>query len=158
TDHDLHREGADLFKRYNVVMTGSHPEYYTGEMADAWEDYLQSGGRGMYLASNGLYWVSSIHPEKPWVMEVRKGETGARAWQACPGEYYLSTNGERSGLWRARARATQKIWGTGFTSFGFDHSGYFVQMPDASAPEAGWIFEGISPEERIGDFGLVGGG
>src|SRR5699024_136363 len=92
TDHDLHREGADLFNRYNVVLTGSHPEYYTSEMADAWEDYLQHGGRGMYLASNGMYWVSSIHPEKPWVMEVRKGETGARAWQARPGEYYLSTN------------------------------------------------------------------
>lgn len=112
----------------------------------------------MYLASNGLYWVSSLHPEKPWVMEVRKGETGAKAWQARPGEYHHSTTGERGGLWRCRARATQKIWGTGFTSFGFDHSGYFVPMPDSKDPDVNWIFEGFEDGERIGDFGLVGGG
>jgi N,N-dimethylformamidase len=158
TDHDLIREGADLFKRYNVVLTGSHPEYYSTGMVDAWEDYLCAGGRGMYLASNGIYWIASTHPEKPWVMEVRKGETGAAAWKARPGELFHSTTGERGGLWRQRARATQKIWGTGFSSFGFDHSGYFVQMPDAQEERASWIMEGIAQDETIGDFGLVGGG
>jgi N,N-dimethylformamidase len=158
TDHDLIEQGADLFKRYNVVVTGSHPEYYSESMVDAWEDYLCDGGRGMYLASNGIYWIVSPHPEKPYVMEVRKGESGAKAWQARPGELHHSTTGERGGLWRARARATQKIWGTGFSSFGFDHSGYFVQMPDSRDERAAWIMEGIDPEEAIGDFGLVGGG
>lgn len=158
TDHDLNREGAELLKRYNVVMTGSHAEYTSWEMEDAWEDYLADGGRGMYLGSNALYWVTSSHPEKPWVIEVRKGETGAKAWQARPGELYHSTTGERGGIWRNRARAPQKIWGTGFTSFGFDHSGYFVPMPDSKDPEMRWIFEGLEQDERIGDFGLVGGG
>jgi N,N-dimethylformamidase len=158
TDHDLIEQGPELFQRYNVVLTGSHPEYYSTSMVDAWEDYLCAGGRGMYLASNGIYWIASVHPEKPWVMEVRKGETGAAAWKARPGEYYHSTSGERGGLWRQRARATQKIWGTGFSSFGFDHSGYFVQMPDARDERAAWIMDGIEPDEKIGDFGLVGGG
>jgi N,N-dimethylformamidase len=27
TDHDLHFEGAELLRRYRVVVTGSHPEY-----------------------------------------------------------------------------------------------------------------------------------
>jgi N,N-dimethylformamidase len=107
---------------------------------------------------NGIYWVVSTHPEKPWLMEVRKGENGARAWQARPGELFHSTTGERGGLWRNRARATQKIWGTGFTGFGFDHCGYFVPMPDAKHPRAAWIMKGLEQEERIGDFGLVGGG
>jgi N,N-dimethylformamidase len=112
----------------------------------------------MYLGANGIYWVVSVHPEKPWVMEVRKGETGAAAWKARPGEYHHSTSGERGGLWRYRARAPQKIWGTGFTSFGFDHSGHFVQMPDARGEQAAWIMDGVEEDEVIGDFGLVGGG
>ena len=158
TDHDLIREGAELFKRYNVVLTNSHPEYYSWEMIDSWEEYLGAGGRGMYLSSNGIYWVVATHPEKPWVMEVRKGETGAKAWQGRPGELHLSTSGERSGIWRARGRATQKIWGTGFTSFGFDHSGYFVPMPDSKEEQAAWIMAGVEDEATLGDFGLVGGG
>ena len=127
-------------------------------MVDAWEDYLCAGGRGMYLGANGIYWVVSTHPEKPWVMEVRKGETGAKAWQARPGELHHSTTGERGGLWRCRARAPQKIWGTGFTSFGFDHSGYFAADPGCSDAAGLWITDGIGPDEAIGDFGLVGGG
>ncbi|MCO5072165.1 MAG: hypothetical protein M9944_13245 [Rhizobiaceae bacterium] len=158
TDHDLHVEGVNLLKRYKVVVTGSHPEYYSGEMIDAWEDYLADGGRGMYLGGNGMYWVVSFHPEKPWVMEVRKGESGTTRVQATPGEFHHSTSGERGGLWRHRARASQKVWGVGISAFGFDSSTYFVQMKDASATEASWIMAGISPEEKIGDFGLTGGG
>ena len=158
TDRELHDEGAALLSRYKVVMTGSHPEYYSREMLDAWEQYLGDGGRGMYLGSNGFYWIINWHPEKRHLMEVRKGELGSRAWQAEPGEYYLQTNGERSGLWRARARAPQKLFGVGFTSEGFDHSSYYVQMPDARDSEVAFIMDGIAPEERIGDFGLVGGG
>lgn len=157
TEHDLMEQGKDLLQRYNVVLTGSHPEYYSGAMLDAWEDYLCAGGRGMYLAANGFYWVTSVHPEKPWVIEVRK-ELGVTAWNSPPGELYHSTTGERGGRWRARSRPPQKIFGTGMTSYGFDHSGYYVQMPDSQDERAAWIFKGINPDERIGDFGLVGGG
>lgn len=157
TEHDLHEQGLDLLKRYNVVLTGSHPEYYSLEMLDAWEDYLCAGGRGMYLAANGFYWIIAPHPEKPWVMEVRK-ELGVTAWAARPGEYHYSTTGRRGGRSRGRGRAPQKIFGTGMTSYGFDHSGYFVQMPDSQDKRAAWIMEGIAPDEKIGDFGLVGGG
>jgi len=158
TDYELHTEGAALLERYGVVLTGTHPEYYSREMLDAWEAYLGDGGRGVYLGANGFYWVINWHPEKPYLMEVRKAELGSRAWQAAPGEYHLQTNGERSGLWRARGRPPQKIFGVGFTSEGFDESMPYTQMPDARDPRAAFIFEGIDPEEQIGDFGLVGGG
>ena len=158
TDRELHDEGAALLSRYNVVFTGSHPEYYSTEMLDAWEEYLAGGGRGMYLGSNGFYWIIAWHPEKEHLMEVRKCEYGSRAWQARPGEYHLQLNGERSGLWRGRARAPQKNFATGFTAEGFDHSSYYVQMPDARDPACAFIMDGIGPDERIGDFGLVGGG
>jgi N,N-dimethylformamidase len=158
TDRELHDEGAALLERYKVVMTGSHPEYYSRNMLDAWEQYLAGGGRGMYLGANGFYWVIEWHPEKQYLMEVRKAELGSRAWEARAGEYYLQMNGERSGLWRGRGRPPQKLFGTGFTTEGFDQSSYYVQMPDVRDPRAAFITEGIDAGERIGDFGLEGHG
>lgn len=158
TDREVHDEGASLLSRYKVVLTGSHPEYCSTEMLDAWEQYLAGGGRGMYLGANGFYWITNWHPEKKDLIEVRKAELGSRAWQAQPGEYHLQTNGRRSGVWRGRSRMPQKLFGTGFSAEGFDESSYYVQMPDTRHPEAAFIMEGIDPHERIGDFGLVGGG
>jgi N,N-dimethylformamidase len=127
-------------------------------MMDAWEDYLASGGRGMYLAGDGFYWVASRHPDKPWMIEVRKGETGAQAWRARPGEYHHEFSPERGGLWRMRARAPQKTWGAGFASYGLDVSTGYVQLSDARDPRVQWIFDGVGETEIIGDFGLVNGG
>ena len=110
TDLELHREGADLLRRYRVVLTGSHPEYYSERMLDAWQEYLGDGGRGMYLGSNGFYWITTWHPEKPWMIEVRKCESGSRAWQAKPGEYYhATTRRARRPLARARAGAAEAV-------------------------------------------------
>ena len=158
TDHDLVEQGVSLLKRYKTLVTGTHPEYTTSGMLDAFEDYFAQGGRGMYLAANGFYWVTTVHPEKPWLMEVRKGESGTQAWKARPGEYFHATTGERGGLWRNRARAPQKIWGTGMGSHGLDISAGYLQLPDARDPRVAWIFDGVGSDEVIGDFGLVNGG
>jgi N,N-dimethylformamidase len=158
TDEDLHREGAALLRGYNVVLTGSHPEYYSSAMLDGTEEYLMSGGRLMYLGGNGFYWITSYHPEKPYLVEVRKAEGGSRAWQAQPGEYYHSTTGERGGVWRNRARPPQKLVGVGFAAQGFDRSSYFRRMPDSMDGNARFMFEGIGEDELLGNFGLVGGG
>ena len=158
TDEDLHREGAALLRGYNVVLTGSHPEYYSSAMLDGMEEYLMSGGRLMYLGGNGFYWITSYHPGKPYLAEVRKAEGGSRAWQAQPGEYYHSTTGERGGVWRNRARAPQKLVGVGFAAQGFDQSSYFRRMPDSTEANARFIFEGVGKDELLGNFGLVGGG
>jgi N,N-dimethylformamidase len=158
TDHDLQAEGASLLARYAVVLSPSHAEYTSSQMLDAYEDYFASGGRGMYLGANGFYWITSQHPEKPWLIEVRKGETGDQAWRGRPGELFHSTTGERGGLWRMRARAPQKIWGTGYTSHGLDVSAPYHQLPDARDPRVAFIFDGIGPQEIIGNFGLVNEG
>jgi N,N-dimethylformamidase len=158
TDDDLHREGAALLQPYKVVLTGTHPEYYSAAMLDGMENYLTAGGRLMYMGGNGFYWVTSYHPGKSHVIEVRKGEGGSRAWQARPGEYFHSTTGERGGIWRNRARAPQKLVGVGFAAQGFDHSTYYRRMPDSRDPRAEFIFEGIADDEVIGDFGLSGNG
>ncbi len=158
TDHDVHAEGAALLEPYAAVISPSHAEYSSWELLDAYEQYLAGGGRGMYLGANGFYWIASQHPQKPWMIEVRKGESGDQAWRARPGELFHSTSGERGGLWRHRARAPQKIWGTGYTAHGLDVSAGYRQMPDATDPRLAWIMEGIDRDAVIGDFGLVNGG
>jgi N,N-dimethylformamidase len=158
TDEDLHREGTAVLRSYRVVLTGTHPEYYSSAMLDGMEDYLSAGGRLMYLGGNGFYWVTSYHPGKPHLIEVRRGEGGSRAWQANPGEYFHSTTGERGGIWRNRGRPPQKLVGVGFAAQGFDQSSYYRRMPDSRDPQAAFIFEGIADDETIGNFGLSGGG
>ena len=154
TDHDLHAEGAEALMPYRVVINCTHPEYYSERMMDGTEDYLTRGGRVIYAGGNGYYWVSGLREGAPEVMEVRKLDTGSRAWQAEPGEGYLASTGERSGLWRSRGRAPQKIVGIGFTAEGMDHSTHFERMPDSFHKRAAWMFEGIGETEKIGDFGL----
>jgi N,N-dimethylformamidase len=158
TDEDLHREGVAALRPYRAVVTGSHPEYASEPMLDAYETYVTGGGNVMYMGGNGFYWVISYSAEKPWIMEVRRGENGVRAWQAAPGETTHSTTGEKGGLWRNRGRAPQKLFGTGFTSEGYAGSSHYHRMPDGDLEEMSWIFDGVDAGERIGDFGLVGGG
>ena len=157
TDDDLHAEGLAALKPYSVVINGTHAEYYSEPMLDATEDYLAQGGRVMYLSGNGYYWVTGFVPDQPWLIEVRKLEAGSRAWQSKPGEHYLASTGERSGLWRHRGRAPQKIVGTGFASEGMDESVPYRRMPDSWHKGVAWIFEGVEGD-LIGNFGLAGGG
>ena len=150
TDEDVHREGAALLAPYRVVITGSHPEYWTDQMLAAWRAYLDGGGRVMYLGGNGFYWVTSIDPERPHLIEVRRwGGTGA--WRADPGEYHHSTTEELGGLWRNRGRPPQALVGIGFTGQGFDQAMPYRRQPDSFDPRVTFVFEGIDPDEPIGD-------
>ena len=109
-------------------------------------------------ARNGWYWRIAWHPTLPGVIEVRRAEDGIRTWEAQPGEYYHSFNGEYGGLWRRLGRPPNVMCGVGFTAQGFDVCSYYVRKEGSFDPRAAFIFEGVGPDERIGDFGLVGGG
>ncbi len=156
TDEDLHAEGHGLLSQYRVVLTGSHAEYWSGAMLDALDRFLQDGGRAMYMAGNGLYWVTSFGSAEPHVVEVRRWG-GTQSWTADPGQYYHSTTGELGGLWRERGRAPQRYVGVGFTAQGFDRSLPYHRQPGSNDPRAAFIFEGVG-DEPIGDHGLVMGG
>ncbi len=158
TDEDLDREGPELLSRYRVVLTGSHPEYSSERMLDAYEAYQANGGRWLYLGANGFYWCSQYHPDNGNIIEVRKGEAGTRAWTANPGEYNNAFDGKFGGMWRARGRIPSKVCGLTFTGYGFDVSSYYRRASDSHRPECSWMFKGIGEDEIIGDFGLVGGG
>ncbi|MGH8056101.1 MAG: N,N-dimethylformamidase beta subunit family domain-containing protein [Candidatus Entotheonellia bacterium] len=158
TEDDLDAEGIALLAPYRCVMTGTHPEYPSRRMLDAYAAYQQQGGRFIYLGGNGFYWRTSYHPELPGVIEMRRAEDGIRSWLAEGGEYYHSFTGELGGMWRRMGRAPQGVAGTGMTAQGFDVSTYFERTPASFDPRAAFIFEGIGASERIGDFGLIGGG
>jgi N,N-dimethylformamidase len=159
TDHDLHFDGTALLAPYRVVLTGTHPEYWTAPMRMAMEAYLEGGGRQMYLGGNGYYWVTAVDPERPHVIEVRKGYAGTRAWNTEPGELYMSSTGEMGGLWRHRGKPPNEIVGIGFKAMGYDGPTPGYKRLDGSFdPRAAFVFAGIGTDEVIGDFGLVLGG
>jgi N,N-dimethylformamidase len=146
---------VDLLDSYACVMTGTHPEYPTEQMLDAYEDYVGGGGRLMYLGGNGMYWVTGYDPSDERVIEIRRWG-GTQAWCAPPGEYHLSFTGQLGGLWRFRGRAPQKTFGVGFVGAGKTgaSAGYLRQAPGDS-PVA-WVFDGVR-ETEFGRYGTSGG-
>ena len=158
TDDDLHRQGAAALDRYRVVLTGSHPEYWSGPMLDGLDSYLADGGRLMYLGGNGFYWVTSAPADDPFVIEVRRGTAGTRVWESPPGEWHQAMTGEHGGLWRHRGRPPQALAGVGFTAQGFDRSLPYRVEAAAAAGRAGFILEGIDLAAPLGGAGSVLGG
>lgn len=157
TDDTLHAEGLAALKGYHAVMTGAHPEYWTTRMWQAMVAYQEQGGRLMYMGGNGFYWRCAYHPEKPWLMELRRTETGARYSETPAGESYHSYTGEYGGTWRRIGIAPQTLVGIGTTATGFDASSYYRRRPESHDPRVAFMFEGVA-DEIIGDFGSSGGG
>jgi N,N-dimethylformamidase len=157
TDWELHHEGHELLKQYPVLLTGTHPEYHTAEMLDALTQYRDGGGRFGYLGGNGFYWKIALNPEKPGVIEIRRGEGGIRAWAADPGEYYNAFDGQYGGLWRRNGRPPQKLAGVGFSAQGNFVGSYYRLRPEAKDARVAWMFTGITGD-RTGAHGLSGHG
>ena len=149
TDEDLHGEGAAALAPYKVVMTATHPEYYSLQMLNGLREYLGNGGRLMYMGGNGFYWVTPMDPSGRYV-EVRRRD-GTEHWQGAPGEHHHSLTGEPGGLWRFRGMAPQQYFGVGFTAQGFDRNSPYKRMPDSFNPRASFIFEGVGDNELIGN-------
>jgi N,N-dimethylformamidase len=151
TDHDLHFEGLSLLAPYKVVLSGTHPEYPSQEMLDALHAYLRRGGRFMYMGGNGFYWVTTVGPNGHFI-EVRRRD-GSQHWQGAPGESHHSLTGEEGGLWRFRGLPPQVIFGVGTSGFVLGDPGVpYKRTPASQESDVAFIFEGIGPDELIGDF------
>ena len=157
TDDDLDLEGDEMLAPYGTILTGTHPEYYTTRMLDAVEGWLDDGGRLIYLGANGFYWRTAYDPDRPWMIEIRRGNAGSRAWESAPGEDHFAFTGERGGLWRHLGRAPQKLTGVGYAAQGFDLCGYYRLLPDSADPRAAFVFEGVE-SEVFGSAGTIGNG
>ena len=151
TDGDLDRDGAARLAGYRGLVTGSHPEYWTGAMSDAITAFQGEGGHIAYLGGNGCYWVTARDGD---TIEVRRGLSGIRTWSSEPGETHLAMTGEPGGLWRHRGRAEHRLFGAGLLAMGFSRAQPFRRMPDSYAADVAWLFEGVG-DVPIGDSGLV---
>ena len=156
TDEDVQREGAELFRRYSVVVTGSHPEYWSTDGLDAMEAYLAAGGRLMYLGGNGFFSAVSFPPDSTHCIEMRR--SSARPHDEA-GETFHSFTGEPGMNWNVRGRPSARMLGVGSsTGSGFDYSMPYHRLEGSHDPRAAFIFEGIGEDELIGNFGLKQGG
>ncbi|MGR8921944.1 MAG: N,N-dimethylformamidase beta subunit family domain-containing protein, partial [Gammaproteobacteria bacterium] len=156
SDEDLHHDGPAALAPYRVLVTGTHPEYWSTAMLDALEDWLRQGGRLMYLGGNGFYWRVAFSDAWPGALELRRAEDGVRNWQTEPGESYHAFGGEYGGLWRRLGRAPNETVGVGFAAQGFEQAAAYERQPGAADPRAAWILAGVDGE-RIGTSGLGGG-
>ena len=141
----------------NVILTGTHPEYYTRNMIEAVQAFTDRGGRLMYLGGNGFYWVVSFNEDMPGLMECRRSEAGVRPWEPGHGQFFHGFTGEYGGLWRRNGHPPNHLCGVGMTSQGFDISEPYVINPDSRTARTAFIFDGIDGTV-IGDYGLAGGG
>lgn len=143
TDHLLNKQGRQLLEGYDVVITGSHPEYTSATEHRALREFTESGGSLLYLGGNGFYWVTSESPDVPEMVEVRRGFNGTRTWTGAPGEGHHSTTGELGGLWRYRGLSPHALLGVGFVAQGADGGGAAFEKADPVPDEAAFLFDGI---------------
>ena len=152
----MHTEGIEALAPYRLIVTGTHPEYWSTAMLNALEEWLRRGGRLMYLGGNGFYWRVAFSAAWPGAIELRRAEDGVRNWQTESGESYHAFNGEYGGLWRRLGRAPNTLVGVGFAAQGFERAIGYKRNPESYTSRATWIFENVT-DENIGTSGLGGG-
>jgi N,N-dimethylformamidase len=156
TDQDLDREGATLLAGYRTVLTGTHPEYVSAPMWEALDGWVRDGGRLFVLGGNALMWTVAFHPERPWIMEVRKPEVspGETPWRDA--ETCLAFTGAPGGDGSNDGRAAERLIGVGTASMGFDAAVPYERLPASDDPRAAFVFAGVE-DRTIGAHGTFGG-
>lgn len=157
TDEDLDDMGVAEIESYDMILTGTHPEYYTPKMRDALMAFRRLGGHLLYLGGNGFYWKIARPAHAPHMLEIRRTEGGIRAWASEPGEYYNQFDGGYGGLWRRNGYPPQQLCGIGFSVQGSYEGSYYRRTPESYGQDIQWLFDGIE-SDILGDFGLAGGG
>ncbi|HQJ35542.1 MAG TPA: hypothetical protein PL156_10305 [Rhodoglobus sp.] len=151
-DRDLHEYGARALDGTKVLVLSAHPEYWTAAMLDGLEEYIERGGSVVYLGGNGLYWVTSLHPTKPHLMEIRRWG-GSQTWSIEEPDRLHQFEPRIGGLWEDAGRPPNSTVGVGFAGFGNGPSLRFVRTAESYDPRWSWIFDGLETD-RFGGGGL----
>ena len=158
TDEDVHHDGLAALAPYRVIVTSTHPEYWSTAMLDALAAWQRNGGRLLYLGGNGFYWRVAFSDRWPGAMELRRAEDGVRNWETGPGESYHAWGGEYGGMWRRQGRAPNELVGIGFAAQGFDKAVHYDVDPASYEGRTAWMWEGVEiVDGRLGTSGLGGG-
>jgi len=124
----------ELLSRYRAMLSVGHDEYWTWEMRDAVEDFIDRGGHVAFLTGNTAYWQ----------VRLEKGGTQLVAYKvAVDQDPVMGTADERrnTGLWsnRRTQRTENKMTGLSFTRGGYSRiagatpgsaGGYTIYRPD----------------------------
>uniref|UniRef100_UPI00333B9021 N,N-dimethylformamidase beta subunit family domain-containing protein n=1 Tax=Mesorhizobium sp. M0050 TaxID=2956861 RepID=UPI00333B9021 len=95
-----------------MLVTGSHPEYWSLPMWQAPEGFLARGGRLMYLGGNGFAHAIDFHPQRWGLVELRRRHSKNGSYGA--GKAYSSFTGRLCGAWRDLGRPEQSLVGVGY--------------------------------------------
>ena len=153
-DLELHFS-PDALATVKVLVLSAHPEYWTATMLDALQRHIDRGGHVIYLGGNGLYWVVSLHPTKPHLMELRRWG-GSQTWSADRDDLLHQFEPCQGGLWEDNGRPPNDLVGVGFAGFGNGPSLEYVRTPQSYDQEWAWLFEGLAGE-TFGSLGINNG-
>lgn len=152
TDEDIHRDGADLLNRYDVVVTGSHPEYPTSRQMQCFYTHIGVGGSMMYLGGNGFYWVTSYDGDDSMTLECRRGFAGERNWTSHPAELDHSSTGEVGGTYSHRGQSGRQLVGVTSVGVGWGTASGYSRTEESYSADLAFLFEGVG-DGIIGNFG-----
>lgn len=116
TDLDIHSSERSL-RNSKVLILNTHPEYWTTEMFDNLETFLDHGGSLLNLGGNVVYWKTQITENGIFVdnQGIMQGE----------------------GLWRDVGRPESQVLGVRY-----DSRGYATYAPYEVLLQDHWLFEG----------------
>ncbi|MCB9231552.1 MAG: hypothetical protein H6581_07815 [Bacteroidia bacterium] len=86
SDEDFHQSG-DWMKKYKAVVIGNHSEYWSENMFDHLESYLESGGSFICLSGNTAFWNTEFLPGTGKMQVIRE------EWNS-----WIDKEGEKTGL------------------------------------------------------------
>ncbi len=150
TDLDLHRDPS-LLAPYSVLILNGHSEYWSNEMVDQVEAFLDGGGSLVNLSGNTM-WSLVTYDATLSVMEGRKHPHSAGTIPAAE-RWHSQASGVLGGTLRCIGRPEPAVLGTGYgLLFSGAFGAYAVQQPGH------WVFQGTGAAAgtRIGLTSLNG--
>ncbi|WP_053202509.1 N,N-dimethylformamidase beta subunit family domain-containing protein [Jiangella muralis] len=130
TDEFLDADGVAALAGSPTVLTGSHPEYSTENLLNAYDDHLAAGGNLMYLGGNGFILRVDVPADRPWIQELRRGNHDCTMWTDEPGETRHQVSGRQGGMWRYAGRPPNLLTGLGYSAVGFSRDTAYVAPAD----------------------------
>ncbi|REJ94526.1 MAG: LamG domain-containing protein [Planctomycetota bacterium] len=99
TDLDLH-QNPDILDGYQVFIVNGHSEYWSVEMRDHVDKYLEQGGNAIVMSGNTMFWRVTYDPNYETI-ECRKIDApGNPIAPSKRGESYHSDDWQQGGLMR----------------------------------------------------------
>ncbi|GAA2828602.1 N,N-dimethylformamidase beta subunit family domain-containing protein [Kribbella solani] len=156
TDEFLDQEGVAALAGCRTVLTGSHPEYSTENLLDAYDDHLASGGNLMYLGGNGFILRVDVPADRPWMQELRRGNHDRNMWNDEPGELRHQVSGQQGGLWRHAGRPPNLLTGLGYCAIGFSRDTAYAAPADLEVDALPPRLAAVMGDVGADPFGLCG--